>query len=128
MIHIEEITKEYPTKTLFASASAHLRPETRVGLVGRNGTGKTTLLRMIIGEATADDGSIRQRPWLKIGYLPQELATPTKFTVLQAVHRDKYPEHEAKRILSGLGFEEDDWNRKLETFSGGYRMRVALGH
>ena len=128
MIHIEEITKEYPTKTLFASASAHLRPETRVGLVGRNGTGKTTLLRMIIGEDTADDGSIRQRPWLRIGYLPQELATPTKFTVLQAAHRDEYPEHEAKRILSGLGFEEGDWNRKLETFSGGYRMRVALGH
>ena len=128
MIHIEEITKEYPTKTLFASASAHLRPETRVGLVGRNGTGKTTLLRMIIGEDTADDGSIRQRPWLRIGYLPQELATPTKFTVLQAAHRDEYPEHEAKRILSGLGFEEGDWNRKLETFSGGYRMRVALGY
>ncbi len=128
MIHIEKITKEYPTKTLFASTSAHLRPETRVGLVGRNGTGKTTLLRMIIGKDAANDGSIRQRPWLRIGYLPQELDTPGKLTVLQAAHRDEYPEHEAKRILSGLGFEEGDWNRKLETFSGGYRMRVALGH
>jgi len=128
MIHIEELTKEFPTKTLFASASAHLRPETRVGLVGRNGTGKTTLLRMIIGENSADEGSIRQRPWLRIGYLPQELDTPTQLTVLQATHRDEYPEHEAKRILSGLGFEEGDWHRKLETFSGGYRMRVALGH
>jgi ATP-binding cassette subfamily F protein 3 len=128
MIHIEELTKEFPTKTLFASASAHLRPETRVGLVGRNGTGKTTLLRMIIGENTADDGSIRQRPWLRIGYLPQELETPTKLTILQATHRDEYPEHEAKRILSGLGFGESDWDRKLDTFSGGYRMRVALGH
>jgi len=128
MIHIEELTKEFPTKTLFSSASAHLRPETRVGLVGRNGTGKTTLLRMIIGENTPDDGSIRQRPWLRIGYLPQELENPTQLTVLQATHRDKYPEHEAKRILSGLGFGEGDWHRKLETFSGGYRMRVALGH
>ena len=128
MIHIEELTKEFPTKTLFASASAHLRPETRVGLVGRNGTGKTTLLRMIIGENTADDGSIRQRPWLRIGYLPQELEAPTKLTILQATHRDEYPEHEAKRILSGLGFGEGDWNRTLDTYSGGYRMRVALGH
>lgn len=128
MIHIENITKEYPTKTLFDSASAHLRPETRVGLVGRNGTGKTTLLRMIIGEDSPDEGSIRQRPWLRIGYLPQELDTPTDLTVLHATHRDQYPEHEAKRILSGLGFGEGDWNRTLATFSGGYRMRVALGH
>ncbi|MDT7042223.1 ABC-F family ATP-binding cassette domain-containing protein [Candidatus Nitronereus thalassa] len=128
MIHIEALTKEYPTKTLFNGASAHLRPETRVGLVGRNGTGKTTLLRMIIGQDTADEGSIRQRPWLRIGYLPQELDTPTNLTVLQAAHKDQYPEHEAKRILSGLGFGEGDWHRTLATYSGGYRMRVALGH
>ncbi len=128
MIHIEELTKEYPTKTLFHEASAHLRPETRVGLVGRNGTGKTTLLRMIIGQDTSDGGSIRQRPWLRIGYLPQELDAPTNLTVLQAAHKDEYPEYEAKRILSGLGFGEGDWDRTLETYSGGYRMRVALGH
>ncbi|MDA0737648.1 MAG: ABC-F family ATP-binding cassette domain-containing protein [Nitrospirae bacterium] len=128
MIHIEELTKEYPTKTLFHEASAHLRPETRVGLVGRNGTGKTSLLRMIIGQDTSDGGSIRLRPWLRIGYLPQELDTPTNLTVLQAAHKDEYPEYEAKRILSGLGFGEGDWDRTLETYSGGYRMRVALGH
>ncbi len=127
MIHVESITKRYPTKTLFSEASVHLRPETRVGLVGRNGTGKTTLLRMIIGEDRPDDGSIRQRPWIRIGYLPQELDVPGGRTVLQAAHRDEYPEHEAKRILSGLGFAETDWPRTLDTFSGGYRMRVALG-
>ncbi|MYA29483.1 MAG: ATP-binding cassette domain-containing protein [Nitrospira sp. SB0666_bin_27] len=128
MIHIESLTKQYPTKTLFSEASAHLRPETRVGLVGRNGTGKTTLLRMIIGTDSPDDGTIRKRPWLRIGYLPQELDAPTDLTVLQAAHREQYPEHEAKRILSGLGFGEADWHRPLQTYSGGYRMRVALGH
>ena len=128
MIHIESLTKQYPTKTLFSEASAHLRPETRVGLVGRNGTGKTTLLRMILGEDSPDDGTIRKRPWLRIGHLPQELDAPTNLTVLQAAHREQYPEHEAKRILSGLGFGEADWHRSLQTFSGGYRMRVALGH
>lgn len=128
MIHIESLTKQYPTKTLFSEASVHLRPETRVGLVGRNGTGKTTLLRMMTGEDSPDDGTIRKRPWLRIGYLPQELDAPTDLTVLQAAHREEYPEHEAKRILSGLGFGEADWHRSLHTFSGGYRMRVALGH
>ncbi len=128
MIHIESVTKQYATKTLFSEASAHLRPETRVGLVGPNGTGKTTLLRIMMGEDGFDAGSIRKRPGLRIGYLPQELDTPTELTVLQAAHREVYPEHEAKRILSGLGFGDTDWHRTLDTYSGGYRMRVALGH
>ncbi len=127
MIHLESFTKQYPTKTLFSEASAHLRPGTRVGLVGRNGTGKTTLLRIMMGEDALDAGSIRKRPGLRIGYLPQELDAPTELTVLQAAHRDEYPEHEAKRILSGLGFGDTDWHRTLSTYSGGYRMRVALG-
>ncbi|RMH05094.1 MAG: ABC transporter ATP-binding protein [Nitrospirae bacterium] len=128
MVHIDNISKAYPTKPLFSQASAHLRPNARVGLVGPNGTGKTTLLRMILNEETPDTGSIRTRPGLRIGYLPQELDMPPHQTVLEAAHRFQYPEHEAKRILSGLGFTESDWHRPLETFSGGFRMRVALGH
>ena len=128
MLHIESISKQYPTKTLFNEASAHLRPNTRVGLVGPNGTGKTTLLRMIIGEDAPEDGVIRQRPHLRIGYLSQELETLPGRTILEATHRHEYPEHEAKRILAGLGFGEGDWERSLHTLSGGYRMRIALAH
>ena len=128
MLHIENISKHYPTKTLFSGASAHLRPNTRVGLVGPNGSGKTTLLRMIIGEDSPEDGGIRPRPYLRLGYLPQELESLPGRTILEATHRHEYPEHEAKRILAGLGFGEGDWERSLQTLSGGYRMRIALGH
>ncbi|MDX1410700.1 MAG: ATP-binding cassette domain-containing protein [Nitrospirales bacterium] len=128
MLHIESISKQYPTKTLFDEASAHLRPNTRVGLVGPNGTGKTTLLRMIIGENAPEHGIIRKRPYLRIGYLPQELETLPGRTILEATHRHEYPEYEAKRILAGLGFGEGDWERSLDTLSGGYRMRIALAH
>ncbi len=128
MLQIEHVNKQFATRILLKDASAHLRPETRTGLVGPNGSGKTTLLRMILGEESPDDGTIRKRPKLKIGYLPQELETLAGKTVLDAAHRDLYPEHEAKRILAGLGFAQQDFDRSIETLSGGYRMRVALAH
>ena len=128
MLQIESVSKQFSTKILLADATAHLRPSSRVGLVGPNGAGKTTLFRMILGDESPDKGTIRKRPRLHIGYLPQELETITGKTVLDAAHRDQYPEHEAKRILSGLGFTDGDFSRLVETLSGGYRMRVALAH
>jgi ATP-binding cassette subfamily F protein 3 len=128
MLHIERLTKTFPTKPLFLEASAHLKPNTRVGLVGPNGSGKTSIMRMILNDDDIESGRIRQRPHLRIGYLPQELETLPGHTILDATHRNEFPEYEAKRILAGLGFQEADWDRKVQTLSGGYRMRVALAY
>src|SRR5713226_7627137 len=105
MLQLESVSKHFATKALLKEASAHLRPGSRVGLVGPNGIGKTTLLRLILGEQELDGGRIRKRPRLRIGYLPQDLesflgntgvgvggasAGPTP-TTLDATHRNQYP-------------------------------------
>jgi ATP-binding cassette, subfamily F, member 3 len=128
MIQINAISKAFGPQIVFAQATAYLQAKTRVGLVGPNGSGKTTLLRLINGEETLDSGTIRTTGRMRLGYLPQELAQDPNLRVLEAVHRGQYPEHEAKRILAGLGLLEGDYNRPLLSLSGGYRMRVALAH
>jgi ATP-binding cassette subfamily F protein 3 len=128
MLQIDSITKAFGPQVVFAQATAYLQAKTRVGLVGPNGSGKTTLLRLINGEETPDSGTIRMPGGLRVGYLPQELEQDPNLNVLEATHRGRYPEHEAKRMLAGLGFTEGDYHRALLSLSGGYRMRVALAH
>ncbi len=128
MIQIDMISKAFGPQVVFAQATAFLQAQTRVGLVGPNGSGKTTLLRMINVEEIPDSGTIRMPGGLRVGYLPQELEQAPDVRVLEAVHHGRYAEHEAKRMLAGLGFTEADYDRLLITLSGGYRMRVALAH
>jgi ATP-binding cassette, subfamily F, member 3 len=128
MIEIAQVNKAYGADVVFDRAAAFLSPGQRVGLVGPNGCGKTTLLRMIAGEEEFEAGNINVRKNKRIGYLPQNLEAIPGKTILDAVHRDKYPVYVAERLLSGLGFEVAEFAKPIDEFSGGYRMRVALAH
>lgn len=128
MIQIDGISKAFGPQFVFKIVSAHLQAGTRVGLVGPNGSGKTTLLRMLSGEEVPDSGAIRARGGIQLGYLPQELENRSDMSIVEAVHQGRYPKHEAERILSGLGFMPQDFERPLQDLSGGHRMRVALAH
>lgn len=130
MITARNLTKHFGEQVLFENASFSLGVGERFGLVGRNGTGKTTLFLMITGEEPCDTGEIISPKAYKIGHLDQTLRCEEP-TVLEEGGRGLSPEEKddtwkVKKILSGLGFSEDDFERSPAEFSGGYQMRIAL--
>lgn len=115
---------------LFSDLSVNINRGEKVGLVGRNGHGKSTLFAMILGEAEIDSGSISIPKGYKIGHLEQHLNF-TKPTVLEECSLglppgEEYETWQVERILSGLGFSEADMERSPQDFSGGYQIRMNL--
>ena len=130
MISFENISKSFGVQTLFEDASVKLNPRERVGLVGRNGHGKTTLFRLIIGEESPDRGEIVIPKNYRIGYVEQHIRF-TEETVLKEGMRgltESEQDHHWKveKVLSGLGFSDADMQRSPHEFSGGYQVRLNL--
>jgi ATP-binding cassette subfamily F protein 3 len=130
MITVQNLTKHYGMQTLFEGLSFTVNPRERIGLVGRNGHGKTTILRMLTGQERPDDGEILIPKNYRIGYLKQELDF-TKPTVIEEACTT-LPEGgvgdqwKAEKILMGLGFDEEDFERPISHFSGGFQVRLCL--
>lgn len=115
MIHLHNISKTFPDKTLFKDLDLVIKKGSRVGLVGPNGSGKTTLLRMIIGEQEADLGQVQIDKKITIGYLPQEIKTTSKETILQEVLNEipEVGELEANMVEIGVQIARDPDNEPL---------------
>jgi ATP-binding cassette subfamily F protein 3 len=169
MIAINNLTFEIGARALYDEANWHIKPGEKIGLIGANGTGKTTLLKIIVGDYKPTSGTISMAKDLTMGYLNQDLLSYSSdknivHVAMEAFERqnqlhdeievllkkletdytedllhklsDKQHEFEvldgynieykAHEILAGLGFSESDCQRKLSTFSGGWRMRVML--
>ncbi len=130
MISLENITKSYGKQELFENISFRLNRRERVGLVGRNGHGKTTLFRIITGEEQPDTGIITVPRGYRIGYVRQHLDF-TEDTVLQEGAKglpkdEQHNEWQVEKILAGLGFSREDMHRHPMEFSGGYQVRLNL--
>ena len=130
MIGVENLHKSFGSQILFEGAGFKLNPKERIGLVGLNGHGKTTLFRIIIGEESPDAGTISVPKHYRIGYVRQHLDF-TKDTVLKegmtglaAQERDHY--WKVEKVLAGLGFNKDDIKRHPSDFSGGFQVRLNL--
>ena len=134
LITIEHLTKSYTERLLFDDTAFSLNEGEKVGLIGINGTGKSTLLKIVAGLEEPDDGSVVRRRNLYVRYLPQIPVFTAGDTVLDAIVRDNQDEPHfssreeieasAKNILTRLGIY--DFDEKVEHLSGGQRKRVAL--
>ncbi len=130
MIQLQEISKSFGERILFKDVNIVLGPKERVGLVGRNGMGKSTLFKIIQGEESADSGEVAIPRNYRLGALEQHLEFTGKTIldeVIQALPQEYIYDHwRGEKILFGLGFTEEDLCRAPSEFSGGYQIRVKL--
>ncbi len=121
------LSKSFVARKLLDDASFSIESGDKIGLIGVNGTGKTTLLRIIAGEDTLDAGDVVKTGGLRIGYLPQNPEFNPALTILEQVLEgvtSVAKEYECKSILNRL--ELEDYTLKIGTLSGGQKKRVAL--
>jgi ATP-binding cassette, subfamily F, member 3 len=173
MIQLSAAGKRFGPKVLFEDLNWLITPKERAGIVGANGTGKSTLLKVLAGIESLDYGSVNVMKGIRAGYLPQDGITLSGRTVFDEcvgvfaeihaleveqqdlAHRMSELDHAAAEyqqiaeryhqvqseftarngyniesrvgaVLSGLGFRREDWPRRVEEFSGGWQMRIAL--
>ncbi|MBU2531458.1 MAG: ABC-F family ATP-binding cassette domain-containing protein [Alphaproteobacteria bacterium] len=157
MLQINNLTYRIEGRPLLVQANATVPTGHKVGLVGRNGTGKTTLLRLITGDIQPDDGEISWPKAARLGYVEQEApggddtliewvlaADKERAALLSEAETTREPERiadiqlrlndidahsapaRAAQLLAGLGFDEAAQQRPCRSYSGGWRMRVAL--
>ena len=133
LINIENITKYFTDTPLFENASFTVDEAEKIGIIGINGTGKTTLLKMLVGMEEPDTGTVTRANNIVVRYLPQTPDFHKDTTVLEAVmegnrtHENEWSlESDAKTMLQRLGIA--DYDLKVDTMSGGQRKRVALAN
>lgn len=131
LINIEDLTKVYAERKLFDGASFSLQDGEKIGVIGINGTGKTTLLRMIMGEEETDEGTVTTANHVVIRYLPQHPEFGPEKSSLECVLEGNVTdenrwsvESDARAMMMRLGIK--DFMQPAGQLSGGQRKRLAL--
>ena len=130
LLSAEHLSKNYGMKTLLEDAAIYLEQGEKIGVIGINGTGKSTLLRLLSGTEAPDEGTVRRDPNVQVSYLRQNPEMNPNASILEQVFLGfpgdfrELKEFEAKTMLTKLGLS--DYDQKIGTLSGGQRKRVAL--
>ncbi|WP_246188276.1 ribosomal protection-like ABC-F family protein [Metabacillus lacus] len=129
LIQAEKAEKSFGSQNLFTNSSFYINQGERVALIGRNGTGKTTLLNILMEADTLDEGTIWKSEAVETAYLTQDTddlpLTKTALEILNLVTKDDY--FRARTVLANLGLDEDSITKPIETLSHGERTRLKLG-
>ena len=126
----ESLHLEFPTRTIFEGITVGVNEGDRIGIVGRNGDGKSTLLSLLAGRITPDSGKVTVRSGTRIGFLDQSDILDDSLSVGETIVGDT-PEDEwasdskVRDVIIGLG-SDLDWDASVSSLSGGQRRRVAL--
>ncbi len=124
----ENLTKSFGEVTLFTRADFHLMGGERIGIIGPNGCGKTTLINMLLGKDKDYEGFLRLGEWVRYSYMGQEvLFENDEMTMLQLILSQKeMQEREARDHLAWFQFYGDEVNKSIRVLSGGERVRLYL--
>ena len=130
LLQVEHLTIDFGGRRLLDDVNFYLNEGDKIGIIGINGTGKSTFLKILAGSIECDQGHFARNPNVQISFLPQNPAMQEDATVLEQVFLHMSPEfrtineYEAKSMLNKLGIS--DFTQKVGTLSGGQRKRVAL--
>ena len=130
LLSAEHLSINFGSRQLLSDVNLYLNDGDKVGIIGINGTGKSTFLKVLAGRQEPDEGTVSRDPNVQVSYLPQNPEMDDEATVLEQVFRSFPPEfralneYEAKAMLNKLGIS--DFNQAVGTLSGGQRKRVAL--
>ncbi len=143
MIQVQQASLSFGSQIIFDEINLTLQHNQRVGVLGRNGTGKTTLLKIIAGQGYLDDGSVSVDRHKKLGYMPQEMVLLSSKNVLEeslsvfpAYTSEDHEEitaydralalEKTEKVLKGLGFSRTMFEQPVEELSVGWKMRLVL--
>ena len=133
LINLENVSKSYTDSKLLDQINFSMDDQEKVGIIGVNGTGKSTLLKLILGVEQPDEGKITKANGMVIRYLAQQPSFEQEATVLECVMKDNRNAHnewslesEAKTMLATLGVT--CYDEKVKHLSGGQKKRIALAN